>query len=401
MISRWLFSREEMSEDFEWTKFLRGRIEILQPKKGARFSIDSVILSGFSFVRDGESVLDLGCGTGIILAIINEFYHPTTLYGVELQEKLAHCSYETMKRLKEGDWEIINCDLKEYQSEKKFDLVVFNPPFFDLKSGLISPDEERRLSRQGENTTLKDFLKCAFRNLKEEGRICFIFPKEKEKEAMKSLKENNFHPAILRNVRDSIDSDFQRILILVRKKESFFVELPPLTLRDENKDYSEEMKRLLGEIPFRDEPSFFCDAMALRLAKYLRFSGFDTAYLKGADDDWLLKECEKSGRTLLSLDRELIKRFKKRGVKVFELDSFSPREQFKKVLSHFKLKEREKKRCLNCNAEVFKIEKDRVQKYVPEYTFMTQKDFYICPSCSKITWGGSHLSRFRNEILKG
>ncbi len=390
-----------MSEDFEWTKFLKGKLEILQPKKGARFSIDSVILSGFSFVRDGESVLDLGCGTAIIMALIDQFYHPQKIVGVELQEKLAYCSNETMKRLQGCDWEIINCDLKEYQSEKKFDIVVFNPPFFDLRCGLLSPDEERRLSRQGEDTTLKDFLKCAFKNLKEEGRICFIFPKEKEKEAMKSLKENYFHPAILRNVRDCVSSDFQRILILARKKESSFVELPHLTLRDENKDYSKEMKKLLGEIPYYDEPSFFCDAMVLRLAKYLRFLGFDTAYLKDADDDWLLKECEKSGRTLLTLDRELIKRFKKKGVKVFELDSFSPGEQFKKVLSHFKLNERDKKRCLKCNAEVFKIEKDRVQKYVPPYTFITQKDFYICPSCSKITWGGTHLSRFRNEILKG
>jgi tRNA1(Val) A37 N6-methylase TrmN6 len=46
--------------------FYRGRIRVLQPKKGYRFSVDAPLLADFIRTRAGDEALELGTGSGII-----------------------------------------------------------------------------------------------------------------------------------------------------------------------------------------------------------------------------------------------------------------------------------------------------------------------------------------------
>ncbi|MFB3851381.1 MAG: Mut7-C RNAse domain-containing protein [Acidobacteriota bacterium] len=392
-------AKNSLDSRFEWTKFLKGKVEILQPSRGARFSIDSVILSAFSFVREGETVVDLGCGTGIIMLLISNFFHPKKIVGIEIQDDFCFCANETMAKSGFPDFEVIKSDIRECPKEK-FDVVVSNPPFYEAKKGRTSPDFAKRISRQREDLELDNFFESARNYMKDEGRLSFILPYSTKQEAFSSLKKSGLSPYILREVKHKEGNPPKRFLCLCSKKELPLVELPPLTIKNENDQFNDEIKPFLGEIPLREEFSFFCDSMLYRLAKYLRFSGIDAAYLKDADDDWLLRECQRSGRTLISLDRELICRFQKKKLKCFEPSSFSPKEQYLETIEKFSLKESNPRRCLKCNTKVIKIEKEKIEGMVPEFTYKTHKDFYVCPSCSKITWGGTHLERFRKEVLE-
>lgn len=383
---------------FEWTKFLKGNVEILQPLKGARFSIDSVIISAFSFVREGETVVDLGCGTGIIMLLISHFFHPKKIVGVEVQEELCFCAKETMAKSGFPDFDVIKGDLREFTKDK-FDVVVSNPPFYETKKGRTSPYFARKISRHREDMELKAFFNSARNYLKDDGRLSFVLPSEMKQEAYFLLKQCGLFPYLSREVKHRKDQPPKRFLCLCSKKEKPLIELPPLTIKNEEDQYDEEIKPFLGESLFNDEPSFFCDSMLYRLAKYLRFSGIDTAYLKDADDNWLLRECQRTGRILISLDRELINRLKRRKIKCFEPFSNLPKEQYFETMKKFNLKEKNPRRCLKCNAKVIKVEKEKIEGMVPEFTYRTHKDFYVCQCCSKITWGGTHLERFRKEVL--
>lgn len=60
-------------------------------------------------------------------------------------------------------------------------------------------------------------------------------------------------------------------------------------------------------------------------------------------------------------------------------------------------------RCIECNRELEYVEKEKVEPFVPEYVFHTQKEFRICPQCKKIYWSGSHvenMSKWIKEILE-
>jgi tRNA1Val (adenine37-N6)-methyltransferase len=384
-----------------WTKFLRGKIEILQPTCGPKFSIDSIILSGFSHVKDGEEVLDLGTGTGIILAVLGAYFHPARLVGIEMQEKLAECAKATIQKNCPDSGEIILGDINDSSLLKgrTFDLIVSNPPFYEAGEGKFSENESRRMSRHREDFSLSDLFSAAKRFLKPEGRLTFIIPHGNKEKVLRLLPDYGLWPRLSRSVSDSKDKPPKRLLFQIVKERCFFIELPPLILKETDGNYTDDVKRLLGDLPFLETPSFFCDAMLGRLSKYLRFTGFDTAFLRGADDEWLAAECRRSGRVLITRDRLLIARLKKRKLDFIEPPSIYPKEQFKAIISLHPLNEKNAKRCLLCNAEVMAIEKEKVAGQVPEYTFKTQRDFFICPSCGKLTWGGTHLARFRKEIL--
>lgn len=57
-------------------------------------------------------------------------------------------------------------------------------------------------------------------------------------------------------------------------------------------------------------------------------------------------------------------------------------------------------RCIECNKELEKIEKEKVEPFVPEYVFRTQEEFRICPVCKKIYWSGSHVENMSKWIKK-
>lgn len=391
----------EASRASRWTKFLRGKIEILQPVGGPRFSIDSVLLAGFCHIREGEDILDLGTGTGVVAAILHAHHHPRVVAGIEIQEDLHECASATAERNGCDPGEMVLGDIRDDNifKDRRFDAVVSNPPFFKTGAGRNSENEGRRLSRHTEGFSLKDLFAAGSRCLKPGGRLMFIIPFSDREEAVEILEKNGLWPRLSRPVIDTLESPPKRILIQAVNIECFHTELPPLVIKESDGSYTSEVKVFLGDAPFLEDPSFFCDAMVGRLSKYLRFAGFDTAYLRDADDDWLIGECEKSGRILITRDRPLCARMKKRKMRFIEPQSVHPREQFKEVLSLFPPDRHKARRCLLCNAAVIRVEKEKAEGKVPAYTHRTHGDFFICPSCGKLTWGGTHLARFEKEIL--
>ena len=49
---------------------LNGHLRVFQKKKGYRFSLDSILLAHFVSLKPRTCAIDLGCGSGIILLIL-------------------------------------------------------------------------------------------------------------------------------------------------------------------------------------------------------------------------------------------------------------------------------------------------------------------------------------------
>ena len=139
---------------------------------------------------------------------------------------------------------------------------------------------------------------------------------------------------------------------------------------------------------------FLCDQMLGTLAKWLRLLGFDTFYASSEiSDDELLNIAEREDRILLTRDKQLIIRAKKRGLAVTKIRSYDIELQIKEVLkdNHVKVEEENiLSRCSNCNTILIKISKGKVQDLVPPKVFENHDVFWLCPSCGKIYWLGSH-----------
>lgn len=146
-------------------------------------------------------------------------------------------------------------------------------------------------------------------------------------------------------------------------------------------------------------PRFVLDVHLGRLAAYLRMLGLDTLYNNEYDDVTLTKISSQERRILLTYDKQLLMR--KKITHGHFVRSRQPKQQILEVVSHFNLYNQLAPftRCMLCNGHIKKIEKNSILARLPENTEKYYDEFFICISCNKIYWKGSHYLRM-TEIIK-
>jgi len=142
---------------------------------------------------------------------------------------------------------------------------------------------------------------------------------------------------------------------------------------------------------------FLVDHMLGKLAKYLRFMGYDTYYpKKGMKDEELMEIARREGRIIITRDKELAKR--SGGFYVASEDYL---QQLKIVIEEFKLKDDNMlSRCSICNEPLVPVNKEMVKEKVPPYVYEHNNEFYQCPKCGRIYWWGTHTEKIERTIRK-
>jgi uncharacterized protein with PIN domain len=135
---------------------------------------------------------------------------------------------------------------------------------------------------------------------------------------------------------------------------------------------------------------FIVDEMLGRLAKWLRAIGYDTVYHEGGGDDALVQRALEEDRIILTRDTHMVKR--KLARKSLLIKDDHTREQLKQVVKELGLDVESNlfTRCLICNQELLSVSREDVRDKVPTYTYLTQSNFYECPSCGRVYWPGTH-----------
>jgi len=143
-----------------------------------------------------------------------------------------------------------------------------------------------------------------------------------------------------------------------------------------------------------------CDHMLGSLAKWLRIFGFDTIYPDATtNDDLVLHIASREKRLLISRDKELLIRAKKTRIPVLEIHTTNLTEQLQQVLKEIPIDEKKiLSRCTLCNTPLHSVEKEGIIDKIPEKVFQTRNEFWVCPTCAKYYWMGTHYENMREKI---
>lgn len=229
--------------------FYCGRILVLQKKKGYRFSLDAPLLADFIQTREGEQILELGTGNGIIslLLSIKPFQ---TLTALEIQKNLADLARRNIQLNQlEERIRIIENDFLSFHPGCKFDVIFSNPPYIKKNGGHLSEFQEKSIAKHELTCDISAIMLKTAELLKKKGRAYFVFPEKRRKDFMEAVDNHGLKVNTVRLVFPRPGTEPNLFLSEISFQFRPLIFLPPLVLYDEaGKSSSEAEKIFAGRI---------------------------------------------------------------------------------------------------------------------------------------------------------
>lgn len=231
---------------------LGGRLALIQPKHGYRFSVEAILLGRFVRASTRERVLELGAGCGVISIMLASIYRPREVVAIEIQPDLAemiarNAAINDLKSVR-----AICADLRQKivrVEPASFDLVVANPPYRATSTGRENPDRGRRLARGESSATLADFVRAARRYARHGARVAFVFTARRSAELISTMRAEKLEPKRIRFVHPRIDMPASVMMVEARVGGGIDAAIePPLILYDRPGIYTSEAGAILSSL---------------------------------------------------------------------------------------------------------------------------------------------------------
>jgi len=227
-------------------------LRVCQPRDGYRFSLDPLLLCDFAGAGPGGRIMDLGTGCGVIPLIFARKMPDASLVGLELQEEMAGLAARNVSLNGLDERITIVCDdilsLNRRFPVSSFDLVTANPPYRKPGTGRVSPKAGRDLARHESSAGLADFLAVAKYLVTPSGAICFISHPSRLAEFVHCAGELKLSLLRLRMVHGSAAAPATMFLAhLAKGRRGDTLVLPPLLVHNDQGDYTQEVRRILGD----------------------------------------------------------------------------------------------------------------------------------------------------------
>lgn len=229
----------------------QGRLKIIQPEKGYRFSIDAVLLVGLTRIRQRDRVVDLGTGCGVIPLLLAYQHAIDHITGVEIQESLVSIARRNVLINELSHLiTIVQTDLKKMNAAMvggSVDLVVSNPPYGKLRSGRLNPNAKKAIARHELLANVGDVVRAAAQLLPQKGRLALIYPARRLPNLLKEVCLNGFAPKRLTVIHSTLESEAKLVHLESIKGGGEELRLSkPFAIYRKDGEYADEMKAIYG-----------------------------------------------------------------------------------------------------------------------------------------------------------
>jgi len=239
--------KEERIDDLQ----LQG-LKMIQNPEWFCYGVDSVLLSNFaSEIRQGDKIMDLGCGNGILELLFAAKSRVKKIIGVEVQEEVAKLAQRniTLNNL-EKRVEILHAnvkDLDKHFSQDTFDAIISNPPYMKSDSGIMNENKQKRIARHEIEANLEDFVRMSFYLLKDKRPLYMIYRTERLVDLIACFRQYKIEPKELCMIQSKIGQAPQLFLIKGIKNGGVGLRMKePIIVYDEKGNYTKELLKIYG-----------------------------------------------------------------------------------------------------------------------------------------------------------
>ncbi len=242
-------TEEEVTRD----ALYQGRLAIMQPRKGYRFSIDAYLLTWFACQgRFAALSADFGAGCGVVGLGLLAAGLTERVIAVEVQPELSTLAEKNAELNDfQSMYQVMSSDVREIRSELEqgtFDLIVTNPPFWPVSHGRLPSDGERQVACHEIMGGIDEWIKSAAYLLNQRrGRLCIVFPARRLDDLLVGLHRARLSSTRLCFVHAMASKQAELVLVEARFGDTGrLVVVPAITLKDEGGADTEEAAAIVG-----------------------------------------------------------------------------------------------------------------------------------------------------------
>lgn len=229
---------------------LKG-LKIIQDPKGFCFGIDAVLLSNFTKLKSGDTVVEFGTGTGIIPILLSGKTEFNKIYAFEVQVQMAEMAKRSIAlNGLEDRIEVIHANLKDannYVQSGSVDVVVSNPPYMSGSGGLKNPSDLKAISRHEVLCTLEDIVEKAAKLLKFKGKFYLIHRPNRLVDIFVLCRKYKLEPKQIRMIQPFIHKSPNICLIqCVKGGNSELHVKEPLIVYEQDGTFTKEIYEIYG-----------------------------------------------------------------------------------------------------------------------------------------------------------
>lgn len=228
-------------EMFRFKKF-----SVSQELCAMKVGTDGVLLGCWADAAGCSSILDAGCGTGLIALIMEQRFDDCKIEAIDSD---AFAYEQTLINISDNASRIqaFHAALQEWAvwTDKRYDMIICNPPFF-LK-GFPVPDAKRSRARAAENLTQQELLRFAMEILSGSGKLAVIYPVNEAKIFIGLCRDAGMHCKRMTTVFAKEDQPAKRILMEFTKYVCDTIEDKLVIEHDGQHAYTEAYKKLTGD----------------------------------------------------------------------------------------------------------------------------------------------------------
>ncbi len=229
----------------------RDGLVLIQNASFFRYGVDAVLLSWFAKAADGERVLDLCTGSGVVPILMTAKTGAKNFAALEIQPEVADMARRSVAlNGLEDRIRVVQGDVKEASAlfgGSSFDVVTVNPPYLTAGGGLHSPDLTKAVSRHELLCTLEDVLREGAKVLRPGGRFYMVHRPYRLTEILAGMDRSRISPRRLVMVYPRLSAE--AVLVLVEGIRGGRTELraePPVILQEEDGSETLQIRQIHG-----------------------------------------------------------------------------------------------------------------------------------------------------------
>lgn len=206
---------------------------------------DGVLLGAWTDVSHSCRLLDIGTGTGLIALMLAQRCPKASITAIDIDAEAVEQARENVLLSPWSDRvEVALQDICKYLTDKHFDTIVSNPPYFI--DSLKCPDSQRNTARHTDTLDAGRLLASVAQLLTDEGRFSIILPAEQTDLLIQTARTKGLYPSRHTAVITRPGLSPKRVLMEFQKTEKTF-QTDELVIELERHVYSEDYIALTKE----------------------------------------------------------------------------------------------------------------------------------------------------------